>query len=101
MGCCAERVQRPGRMRSEQVPADLVILGASIYDGSGTAPFVGDVAVDDAVVSAVVPTTAGGIAERGAVEENASGLALSPGFIDVHSHDDFAALLVPELPFKV
>ena len=29
------------------------------------------------------------------------GLALAPGFIDVHSHDDFAVFLMPEMDFKV
>jgi N-acyl-D-aspartate/D-glutamate deacylase len=34
-------------------------------------------------------------------EVDAYGLALAPGSIDVHSHDDFAVLLQPEMPFKV
>lgn len=83
------------------MPHDLVIRGASIYDGSGTAPFVGDVAIDDERISRVASLAEGGVVERGGVEENAEGLSLAPGFIDAHSHDDFAALLVPELPFKL
>jgi hypothetical protein len=38
---------------------------------------------------------------RGGVEIGGAGLALAPGFIDVHSHDDFAVLLTPEMDFKV
>lgn len=80
---------------------DLVIRGASVYDGTGAKPFLADVAVNDDRIAAVTPLDSGGIVERGGVEEEARGLALSPGFIDVHSHDDFAALLTPELPFKL
>jgi N-acyl-D-amino-acid deacylase len=79
----------------------LVIRGAEVYDGSGEPMFRGDVAVDDNRISCVRSIDAGGIEERGGVDVLAGGLALAPGFIDVHSHDDFAALLEPELPFKV
>ncbi len=34
-------------------------------------------------------------------ELDASGLAVSPGFFDVHSHDDWAVLAHPEFPAKV
>jgi N-acyl-D-amino-acid deacylase len=34
-------------------------------------------------------------------ELDASGRAIAPGFIDVHSHDDFAVLLTPAMDFKV
>src|SRR5215210_8015210 len=40
-------------------------------------------------------------AERGDTDVNAAGLALAPGFIDVHSHDDFAVFLMPDMEFKV
>jgi N-acyl-D-amino-acid deacylase len=41
------------------------------------------------------------IADDGAARIDATGLALAPGFVDVHTHDDFAAVLTPELGFKV
>jgi N-acyl-D-amino-acid deacylase len=75
---------------------DLVIRGATVYDGTGGAPFVADVAVQGDRIAAV-----GQVPELGAVERPAAGLRLAPGFIDVHAHDDFAALLQPELPYKL
>lgn len=75
---------------------DLVIHGATVYDGSG-APGRGlDVAVSGERIAAI----GAGLAE-GAVRVDGSGLALAPGFIDVHTHDDFAAVLYPEMGFKV
>jgi N-acyl-D-aspartate/D-glutamate deacylase len=37
----------------------------------------------------------------GAEVIEASGLAVAPGFIDAHTHDDFAVVLHPEMGFKV
>ena len=62
---------------------DLVIRGAAIYDGKGGAPFQGDVAVKDGRIAAV-----GKVAETGAEEIDATGLALMPGIIDSHTHFD-------------
>ena len=82
---------------------DLIIRGASIYDGSGAQPFIGDVAVRGNRIVGVGETTSGGhgspprIAAR---EIDARGLAVAPGFIDVHSHDDFAIFITPEMDFK-
>lgn len=75
---------------------DLVIRGAHVYDGSGDEPRSMDVAVSGDRIAAV-----GRGLGTGAVEVDARGRSLAPGFIDVHSHDDFAALLEPELPFKL
>jgi len=56
----------------------------TIYDGSGGAPFVTDIALSgDRIVHI------GDCRERDAVERIAcAGLAVSPGSIDVHSHSD-------------
>jgi N-acyl-D-aspartate/D-glutamate deacylase len=75
---------------------DLVIRGARVYDGWGGPPYDADVAVHGDRIVAV-----GEVPERGARERDAHGLALAPGFIDVHSHDDVAMLLQPMVEWKV
>ena len=75
---------------------DLVIRGGTVYDGTGAPGTRADVAVRGDRVVAV-----GAVAERGAEELDARGLAVAPGFVDVHSHDDLAVLLHPEMDFKV
>lgn len=57
---------------------------ASVYDGSGRAAFVADVAIYNDRIALI-----GDLSERDAVQRIAcNGLALAPGFIDVHSHSD-------------
>jgi N-acyl-D-amino-acid deacylase len=75
---------------------DLVIRGATVFDGTGAPGVRADVAVSGEKIAAV-----GTVAELGSTEIDARGMAVSPGFIDVHSHDDFAVLLEPAMPFKV
>lgn len=75
---------------------DLVIRGGIVYDGTGSPGVRADVGVRGDRIAAVGP-----IAERGGVELDASGLAVSPGFVDVHSHDDLSVLLDPGMAFKV
>jgi N-acyl-D-amino-acid deacylase len=59
---------------------DVVIRGGMIYDGSGGAPFKGDVAIKGDKVAAV-----GTVAGKGAREVDAKGLAVAPGFINMLS----------------
>src|SRR6266851_4892916 len=74
---------------------DLVIRNASIYDGSGSPPIAGDVAIKGDRIGAV------GVIEGASSREiDAHGCAVAPGFIDVHSHDDFAIFITPEMEFK-
>jgi N-acyl-D-aspartate/D-glutamate deacylase len=62
---------------------DLLIKGGRIYDGSGLPAFVGDVAVKDGRIVEI------GRARDGAARTiDAQGLAVSPGFIDHHTHMD-------------
>jgi N-acyl-D-amino-acid deacylase len=60
---------------------DLVIHNGTIYDGSGAAPFVGDVAIEGDRISAIGARRA----VRGRVELDASGLAVAPGFVNMLS----------------
>ena len=78
-------------------PYDLVIHGATLYDGTGAPGLKADLGVRGDRIAAIAPA----IAADGAARIDATGLALAPGFVDVHTHDDFAAVLVPELGFKV
>src|SRR6266487_3914562 len=60
---------------------DLLLRHGTIYDGSGHAPFVGDVAINQEVIVAV-----GQLAEaHGRKEIDVTGLAVSPGFINMLS----------------
>lgn len=69
---------------------DILIKGARIYDGSGLPSFLGDVAVRDGRI--VETGRIGGTAKR---TINADGLAVSPGFIDFHTHLDAQLLWDP------
>jgi N-acyl-D-aspartate/D-glutamate deacylase len=62
---------------------DLVIRDARVVDGTGAPSVHTDVAVTGGRIAAV-----GRVAERGAREIDADGLALAPGFIDLHTHYD-------------
>jgi len=60
---------------------DIVIRGGTIYDGSGEAPYVGDVAIrGDKIVDQGEE-----IKGRGVLEIQAEGLAVAPGFINMLS----------------
>src|ERR1700756_3679333 len=63
---------------------DLIIRNGTIVDGSGGEPYVGDVAVRDGVIAAV-GTVNGDTARR---EIGATGLLVTPGFFDLHTHYD-------------
>lgn len=77
---------------------DTVFRGALIYDGSGATPAIGDVAVAGDQIAAV---EAGGVIVRCENEVDAGGLALAPGFIDAHTHDDRIVLDRPDMLPKI
>src|SRR5215472_2343103 len=86
----------PARRRARKEPMfDVTIRDVSIYDGTGGEPFIGDVALAGAEIAGVGAVPG---ASRSVVDGR--GLAVSPGFIDVHTHDDFAAVIHPDMSFK-
>ena len=66
---------------------DVVIRNGTIIDGIGGEPFVGDVAVRDGVIAAV-----GTVDGSGEKEIDATGLLVTPGFVDMHTHYDGQAI---------
>jgi N-acyl-D-amino-acid deacylase len=73
------------------MPADIVIRGGTVYDGSGAAGRVADVAIANGTIQEIAPNLAG---ER---ELDASGCVVAPGFIDIHTHYDAQVFWDPAL----
>lgn len=63
---------------------DIIIKNGTVYDGTGNAPFMADVAVNDGKIVKIAEK----INEEGKEIIDAKGLCVSPGFIDIHSHSD-------------
>jgi N-acyl-D-aspartate/D-glutamate deacylase len=66
---------------------DLIIRNGTIVDGLGGEPYIGDVAVSEGVIAAV-----GAVECEAAREIDATGLLVTPGFIDLHTHYDGQAI---------
>jgi N-acyl-D-aspartate/D-glutamate deacylase len=66
---------------------DLVIRNGTVVDGLGTEPYRADVAVSNGVIAAV-----GTVGKPGTREIDATGLLVTPGFVDLHTHYDGQAI---------
>src|SRR3546814_15989269 len=62
---------------------DLVIRGGTLVDGTGTAARMGDIAIDNGIITEV-----GIVTGAGKREIDASGLLVTPGWVDIHTHYD-------------
>ncbi|OFJ52780.1 N-acyl-D-amino-acid deacylase family protein [Mycolicibacterium grossiae] len=79
-------------MTSESVTAapttvDVLIRNGTVVDGLGGAPHVADVAIRDGVIVAIGALDV--VARR---EIDATGLLVTPGFVDLHTHYDGQAI---------
>jgi N-acyl-D-aspartate/D-glutamate deacylase len=66
---------------------DLLIKNGTIVDGLGGDPYVGDVAISGGVIAAVGTVTGDAVREI-----DATGLLVTPGFVDLHTHYDGQAI---------
>jgi N-acyl-D-aspartate/D-glutamate deacylase len=73
------------------MPADLVVRGGTVVDGTGTPGRAADVAIEGGVIREIGPSL------RGEHELDASGCAVTPGFIDIHTHYDAQVFWDPAL----
>jgi len=72
---------------------DTLIRKARVLDGSGRESEVLDVAVRDGLICEIGPA----LDYHTQIVVEAEGLALAPGFIDVHTHDDIAVIKAPAM----
>jgi N-acyl-D-amino-acid deacylase len=61
---------------------DLIIRNGTVYDGTGAAPRRGDIAVQGGKIAEIADT----IDATANEEIDAAGMAVTPGFVDVHTH---------------
>ena len=66
---------------------DIIIRGGTVHDGLGNAPRIADIGIKDGRIAAI-----GTVNGNAAEEIEASGLIVTPGFVDVHTHFDGQAM---------
>jgi len=85
--------------RNGAAKADLAILGATIVDGTGGDRYAADIAIAGGRIAEIA---APGALEHAAEKRiDGTGRVVSPGFIDVHTHDDNAVLSGPQMTAKI
>ena len=72
--------EAPARAADERF--DIIVRNGVIVDGSGAPRFAADVGIRDGRIAAVRPLASA----SGAIEIEARGLFVAPGFINIHSH---------------
>ncbi|HWP36290.1 MAG TPA: amidohydrolase family protein, partial [Gemmatimonadales bacterium] len=97
---CGLAVQ-PGRPWRKHGPlpqaAAWLLRGAAVYDGTGSPPRDVDVVVAGERIEAVGPR----LSRPGSQIVDLRGLALAPGFVDIHSHSDLSVVVDPGAQSKI
>lgn len=78
----------------------VLIRGGTIVDGTGRPAFVGDILVEgDRIKDVLPPSTSTSSLHLETID--ATGLIVSPGFIDAHTHSDAYLVIEPDAPSKI
>ena len=62
---------------------DLVLRNGTVIDGTGLPRFAADIAIDNGIITEI-----GEVAATGRTELDATGLLVTPGWVDIHTHYD-------------
>src|SRR5712671_6444919 len=79
------------------MPCDILIRNGLLIDGTGSPGTVADLAVADGRIAAIGRNLAGDATRL----IDATGLAVTPGFIDIKTHSDFTLPINPKAESKV
>lgn len=77
---------------------DILIRDAKVFDGTGTAPCIADIAIENGKIIAFGPQLK---VDSPREVVDAQGLWLTPGLLDIHTHYDLEVELSPGLPESV
>ena len=75
----------------------LLLRGGMVIDGTGSPRYLADVRVREGRIAEI----GANLIARGEIEIDVTGRVVSPGFIDVHTHDDQIVLASPEMLPKI
>lgn len=92
-GAALAATAAPALVLASRQSAELVVRGGTVFDGTGAPGVEADVEIAAGRVVRVGPRLGG----RGAEEVDARGLAVAPGFVDLHSHADGTLFADPAL----
>ncbi|MEE2710461.1 MAG: D-aminoacylase [Gemmatimonadota bacterium] len=76
---------------------DILITGGIVIDGTGAVAFSGDIGI----IGDQIVEIGNLVANGGKRVIDATGLIVSPGFIDIHSHTDLSLLVDPKANSKI
>ncbi len=74
----------------------LLLKGGKIYDGTGSEPYVSDILTEDDKIVLIEENID---VKRADKVIDITGLSISSGFIDIHSHNDWFAIKKDPVPF--
>ena len=80
----------------------ILVKGGTIVDGTGKPAYQGDVLIDGDKIREIYPSAVRLRLPTTTIETiEASGLIVSPGFIDAHTHSDAYLVIEPDAPSKI